>query len=96
MKRSEPESIGDILRLTIQESNMAGRLDEVRAIELWPQIVGEGMASQMSRPRVSCGVMVIYVDSSVLRQELNMHRTRLIEMLNSRLGKSVITQIRFK
>ncbi|MDE6296657.1 MAG: DUF721 domain-containing protein [Muribaculaceae bacterium] len=96
MKRTEPESIGDVLRLTIQENNMAGRLDEVRAIELWPHVIGEQMASRMSRPRVSCGVMVVYVDSAVLRQELNMHRTQLMEMLNNRLGKDVITQIRFK
>ncbi|MBD5189104.1 MAG: DUF721 domain-containing protein [Bacteroidales bacterium] len=96
MKRTEPESIGDVLRLTIQESNMTGRLDECRAIELWPQLMGERMASKMSRPKVSCGVMVVYVDSAVLRQELNMRRTGIIEAINSRLGKEVIKSIRFK
>lgn len=96
MKRTEPESIGDVLRLTIQESNMTGRLDECRAIELWSQLMGERMASKMSRPKVSCGVMVVYVDSAVLRQELNMRRTGIIEAINSRLGKEVIKSIRFK
>ncbi|MBD5387369.1 DUF721 domain-containing protein [bacterium] len=96
MKRTEPESIGDVLRLTIQESNMTGRLDECRAIELWPQLMGERMASKMSRPKVSCGVMVVYVDSAMLRQELNMRRTGIIEAINSRLGKEVIKSIRFK
>lgn len=96
MKRTEPESIGDVLRLTIQESNMTGRIDECRAIELWPQLMGERMASKMSRPKVSCGVMVVYVDSAVLRQELNMRRTGIIEAINSRLGKEVIKSIRFK
>lgn len=96
MKRIEPESIGDVLRLTIQESNMTGRLDEVRAIELWPEVIGVGMAKRMSRPLVSSGVMVIYVDSAPMRQELNMHRTRLIKLLNMQLGKEVIKEIRFK
>ncbi|MDE6409968.1 MAG: DUF721 domain-containing protein [Muribaculaceae bacterium] len=96
MKRTEPESIGDVLRLTIQESNMTGRLDECKAIDLWPQLMGENMARRMSRPRVSCGVMVVYVDSAVLRQELNMRRSGIIEAINSRLGKEVIKMIRFK
>ena len=96
MKRTEPESIGDVLRLTIQESNMTGRLDECKAIDLWPQLMGENMARRMSRPRVSCGVMVVYVDSAVLRQELNMRRSGIIEAINSRLGKKVIKMIRFK
>ena len=96
MKRIEPESIGDVLRLTIQESNMTGRLDEVRAIELWPEVIGTGMAKRMSRPRVCSGVMLVYVDSAPMRQELNMQRTRLIKLLNSRVGKEVIKEIRFK
>ena len=96
MKRNEPESIGDVVRLTIQESNMSSRLDECRAIELWPQLMGERMARRMSRPKVRCGVMVVYVDSAVLRQELNMRRTGIIEAINGRLGKEVIKMIRFK
>lgn len=96
MKRIEPESIGDVLRLTIQESNMTGRLDECRAIELWPEIMGQTMAKRMSRPTVSCGVMVVYVNSAAMRQELNMHRSRIMAALNERLGKEVIKSIRFK
>ncbi len=75
---------------------MTGRLDECKAIDLWPQLMGENMARRMSRPRVSCGVMVVYVDSAVLRQELNMRRSGIIEAINSRLGKEVIKMIRFK
>ncbi|MDE5807587.1 MAG: DUF721 domain-containing protein [Muribaculaceae bacterium] len=96
MKRTEPESIGDVLRLTIQESNMTGRLDECRAIEIWPQVIGETLARRMSRPSVSNGVMVVYVDSAALRHELTMHRSRLIEGINSHLGKEVIKSLRFK
>lgn len=96
MKRIEPESIGDVLRLTIQQSNMTGRLDECKAIDLWPQLIGEGMAKKMSRPKVSCGVMVVYVDSAALRHELNMRRSVLIDAINARLGKEVIKSIRFK
>ena len=96
MKRTEPESIGDVLRLTIQEANMTGRLDECRAIEVWPQVIGESLARRMSRPSVSSGVMVVYVDSAALRHELTMHRSWIIEGINSRLGKEVIKSLRFK
>ena len=83
------------MRLTIQESNMTGRLDECRAIDLWPMVVGERMARCMSRPRVSCGVMIVYVDNASMRHELTMHRNRLIELINTKLGKDVIKAIRF-
>lgn len=96
MKRIEPESIGDVLRLTLQESQMTGRLDECRAVALWPQLMGSAIADKTSRPSVSSGIMTVYVDSSVLRQELNMNRSRIIRMINEKIGKEVIRDLRFK
>lgn len=96
MKRIEPEAIGDVLRLTVQEANMVSRLDECRAADLWGEMMGPGIAGQTSKPRVSCGMMVVDVPSAALRHELTMSRSLMIKMLNQRLGKEVIKEIRFK
>lgn len=96
MKRTESESIGDILRRTIQEANLKDTLDEGKAADLWPVLMGPHIASRTTRPRVSAGVMVIYVDSASLRNELNMNRTAMIKAINEHLGREVIKEIRFK
>lgn len=96
MKRTDPESIGDVLRMVIEENNMTDRLYERKAVALWPEIVGDVWAQRMSRPRVMAGVMVVYVDSAALRQELNMCRSQLTALINKRLGREVIKEIRFK
>ena len=36
MKRQNEESLGDVLRRTIEENGMTARLDETRAASLWP------------------------------------------------------------
>lgn len=95
MKRIEPQSIGDVLRLTIQESEMAGKLDERRAIELWAPLVGDYMARQCGRPTVRNGVMTVSVPGAPLRNELTMSRSILIRLINEKLGKQVIKEIRF-
>ncbi|MDE6340090.1 MAG: DUF721 domain-containing protein [Muribaculaceae bacterium] len=95
MKRTEPISIGDVLRQTIHECNMEARLAEVRAIELWRPIVGEHLAKLCGRPTVSNGVMRISVPGASLRHELTMSRSSIIKLMNSRLGKSVIKEIKF-
>jgi len=95
MKRIEPEAIGDVLRLTIQEANMASRLDECRAADLWSEIMGKGIASRTSRPRVSCGVMVVDTASASLRHELHMNRSRIMALINDRIGKETVREIRF-
>lgn len=96
MKRQEPESIGDVLRQTLQEQGLTDRLYETRAIALWPQVVGEQIASETSRPSVFDGKMTIHVRNASLRHELNMSRSILIDMINKTLGRDVIKELYFR
>lgn len=95
MKRSEIQSVGDVLRQAISETDMQSRLDELRAADLWPRIVGEYVASQSMKPFVRSGQMTIRVLDASLRNELSMHRSLLMKELNRIMGKEVITSIRF-
>ncbi len=90
MKRQNEESLGDVLRRTIEENGMTARLDETRAASLWPAI-----AAASSRPMVKDGMMTVRVVSAPLRQELTMNRSHLIEIINRTLGRNVISDIRF-
>lgn len=96
MKRVEPESIGDVLRQTLQEQGMTGRLYETKAIAAWPSVVGGDIAAMCGRPMVYKGLMTIYVRSAALRQELNMCRSQLMRLINEAVGREVVTDIRFK
>lgn len=96
MKRVEPESIGDVLRQTLQQQGMTGRLYEAKAVALWPSVVGEHIAAMCGRPVIYNGLMTLYVRSASLRQELNMSRTQLKRLINETLGREVVSDIRFK
>lgn len=95
MERKEIQSIGDVLRQAIADNDMQGRLDELRAADLWPRIVGPGIAGQTMKPLVRSGNMTIRVVDAALRQELNMNRTRLINEINRLMQKEVIISLRF-
>lgn len=96
MERVDAESIGDVLRRTIREEGLSGRLDEVRAVQIWPAVVGDMLASMMGKPIVSKGVMTVHVRMAPLRQEMNMRRSSLLRLLNEALGRNVISDIRFR
>lgn len=95
MKRYESESIGDILRQAIEESQNSRRFAEISAVNAWPRIIGSELAAKTLRPTVKNGVMTIKVPAAPLRQELNMHRTSLAKALNDEVGKEIISEIRF-
>lgn len=88
-------SIGEVLRQTIQDCNMEDRLAEMRAIDWWRPIVGEHLADRCGKPTVREGVMRIEVPSAALRHELNMSRSSLIRLINAKLKRAVIKEIKF-
>lgn len=74
---------------------MTTKLDECRAVEAFLPIVGKALADKCGKPTVRQGVMSVSVKAAPLRHELTMSRSSLIRLINARLGKTVITDIRF-
>lgn len=95
MKRSEPESVGEVLRRLLEESQLQERLDELKAVELWPKTVGETIALECGKPTVKNGIMSVGVKNASLRNELHMSRSTLRRIINQEIGKETITEIKF-
>ena len=95
MDRKAPESVGDVLRNLLEETSLRQRMDELKAAEIWERIVGPSIADLTSRPLVKNGFMQIGVPNASLRQELNMNRSRLKDLINSNFEKEIIKEIKF-
>ena len=95
MDRKEICSAGDVLRQIIDESNMSGRLAELKAADYWPCVVGPDIASKTMKPYVFKGVMTIRVPDASLRNELSMYRSAMIRELNRLAGSEAILSLRF-
>lgn len=95
MKRNEPQKLGDILRNALDAFSFDSRLQEYKAIDCWPNVVGGHLANVCGRPKMKNGIMTISVGSPSLRQELNMSRSRLITLLNEAVGEPVVKDLRF-
>lgn len=94
MKRTETLQIGDIMRQVLDETDMTQRLDQCRAADLWPSVMGP-IATKTTRPYVSGTLMTVGVPNAALRHELSMSRSAIVRELNRQLGKHVIDDIRF-
>lgn len=95
MERKDAVSIGELLRLSIEASENSRKFDETTAINFWPEIVGPEIAAMSPRPDVKKGIMYIRLHNAAFRQELNMQRSALCDALNKKVGKNIISEIRF-
>jgi predicted nucleic acid-binding Zn ribbon protein len=90
-----PKHIGDTLKLVIRDMGFEKKLDQVRALELWPEVVGENIAKIAKAERVDEGILYIKVSSMTWRTELLFQKQSILEKISARLGKGIIKDIRF-
>lgn len=93
MKRRDAQSIKDIIDVALSQSGVSGVIDEQRLCYLWPEIVGPGINRYTTKRYDERGVLHVYLSSAALKNELQFHRSRLVEELNKAVGKNVITNI---
>ena len=97
MKRVKAQSIGEILRAFFAQNPEIGRrLDEVRVVHAWREVLGPGVAQATREAYVRGATLHVVLDSAVLRSELMMWRDRLVRTLNERVGTDFIREIRFR
>jgi predicted nucleic acid-binding Zn ribbon protein len=93
MRRNQTQSIGEVLREYIEAMSMRRKLKESRLEKQWEELLGKNAASLTRKLVMKDGVLYVYLNSSVLRNELLMMRETLIRRLNEMAGEELIHKI---
>jgi predicted nucleic acid-binding Zn ribbon protein len=93
IKKSNSQSLGEAIREMLKEYNLESRFDEMDAVKLWPDIVGEMIDRHTKNIYIRSGKLFVKLDSPALKNELMYARTRIKEAINKKAGKEIITDV---
>lgn len=93
MRKSNTQPLSEVLKEYIKSLDFEKKLLEVRLIDSWPHVVGMAIAKKTSKLVVKNKVLFVYLESSIVRNELLMIRESLVKALNERVGESIINEI---
>lgn len=93
MKRTDAKSIAEIIGDFIQQEDIENTVLEHKALQLWGQVVGQGVNRMTTERYVDDGVITVKISSAALRNDLMLTRTSIINQLNRLVGKPVIKEI---
>ena len=96
MKRTEAETVGDIITRLLKAENLEQKFDEQRVASMWKDVVGQGINRYTVNRSVRNGVLYVTISSAPLRNELMMNRSRLVSRINDFMGHEVIHDIVFR
>lgn len=83
------------IKEAIEGAGIQSALDQEAAIVLWDSVVGKAVSKVSKAERVESGALVVKVDTSAWRQELQMQKEEIINKLNEEIGTKAIGEIRF-
>ncbi|NCA86694.1 MAG: DUF721 domain-containing protein [Clostridia bacterium] len=89
-------SLGDAIRIVLNEYRLEQKFNEAGLINSWQQVVGTMIARHTVQLRVSRRTLFVKVDSASLRNELTYAREKIKTALNKEAGSDVIDEIVFK
>lgn len=96
MKKNNLNSINKIIKKIVSNPKLSNRLEELDAIEIWYNLIGDNLKKYILDSRVSEGVLYVKVKSATVKNELFYRKEMLIEKINIELKKQLIQDINIK
>jgi len=93
LKRDSEFTLKEVIQQLLNTYRWGNKLDEVKIVESWEKVVGGIIGRHTVNMVVRNKTLYVTLNSSVLRSELHMARSKIVQSLNKEVGKNVIDDI---
>jgi predicted nucleic acid-binding Zn ribbon protein len=95
MRKTNDKPIKEAFAQMLKVYKIKRRFDETAIVAHWPDIVGKAVANRTKELYVHERKLFLRIESSVIKNELLLMRSQIIEKINGEAGDELITDIIF-
>ena len=95
MKHDSPKSLREAIGKYLKEERLDGKLNEHKLIGIWQELMGPTIASRTDRMFIKKKTLYVNINSAPLKQELNMSKTKVLKLINEKMGINFIEDAKF-
>ena len=96
MRRSNTQSLSDILKDYIEQNRMERKLKEVDIVQGWEDLLGKTIARYTQKIYIRNRILYVEITSPVVKNELFLMREEICRRINDNAGEEMIIRIVFK
>ena len=89
------QHISGAIKHFLKKTGLEKAVAQQGALELWPCVVGRGVAKNTSAESVERGILVVRTTTPAWRQELLFQKKEIIKAINKELKNNIVKDIRF-
>ncbi len=86
-------TLGEALKQFLHQNRLQQGIHAVEAEHAWRSVLGPGVDSYTRTVELKGNTLFVSLDSSVLREELSLGKSKIIALLNESLGSEVIQKL---
>jgi hypothetical protein len=95
MRKANDKSLKEAIEQMLQVYKIKRRFDETGVVAKWPELVGKSVANRTKELFIHDKKMFLRIESSVIKNELMMMRTQIIDKINDEAKAIIIEEIIF-
>ncbi len=96
MRKSNTQTLGQAIKEYLRALNIDKKINEVRLINSWEEVIGKTIAKATTNIYIKNKTLFVYLNSSVIRNELFMLKEEILKALNKKAGEKIIERIVLK
>ncbi len=96
MSKNNEYTIKDAINALLKTYKLDDKMAESKLLSSWDSIMGTMISKHTKDIFIKNKQLFITLDSSALRNELSMAKTKIIKMLNDSAGREIVNDIVFK
>lgn len=94
-RRADMQPIGESLKALMKAYRLDGKLSEVNIVQSWERIMGKPIALKTQELYFRDHKLFVRLTSAPLKHELNMSKSKVLELLSREAGEGVVTDVVF-
>ena len=95
MRKTNDKSLKEAIEQMMQVYKIKRKFDETGIIAAWPELVGKSVANRTKELFIHDKKLFLRIESSVIKNELLLMRSQIIEKINSEAKSALIEEIVF-
>jgi hypothetical protein len=95
MRNANDKSMKEAIEQMLQVYKIKRRFDETAIIATWPELVGKPVANRTKEIFIHDKKLFLRIESSVIKNELMMMRTQIINKINDEAKSVLIEEVVF-
>lgn len=95
MSRTNDKTMKEALAQMLKVYRLKGKYDETFAISAWEEVMGKAVSNRTKEIFIRDKKLFLRLESAVIKNQLVMMRSQIIDNLNEKAGATVIEDIVF-